>query len=539
MRGMISRSLPSRVAPVLAVGVAAAFAVAQAPTASVAAPHRSVLSGTPIGTYAGGSFDESAAEIVAYAPAFERAFVVNAEDGTTDVLDLSDPSEPTLVGQLATPGVNSVDVRGRIVAVAQAAEDKTAPGTVAFFHARSLRQRGEVTVGALPDALTFTPDGRRVVVANEGEPEGYCNGQTDPVGSVSIIDLARGPARATVRTAGFAAFDGQEDALRAQGVRIYGPGASVSEDLEPEFVAISGRRAFVTLQENNALAVVDLVTAQVQAIRPLGLKDHEMEGAGLDPSDRDGGPAIGTWPVLGMYQPDGIASFRGKKGNFLITANEGDAREYDCLLDDSRAEQAEDERVKNLELDPTAFPDAAALQKDTALGRLGVSLFSPQDSEGEYTELHALGARSATIWSPGGDLVWDSGDLFERVTADLPSYNANNDETDSADSRSDNKGPEPEGVVVGRVGGRMFAFVGLERTSAIVILDVTQPAQPRFQSLLTNRDEAGDAEEGTAGDLGPEGLEFVSATDSPNGKPLLLVGNEVSGTTTVWQLGDR
>ena len=40
----------------------------------------------------------------------------------------------------------------------------------------------------------------------------------------------------------------------------------------------------------------------------------------------------------------------------------------------------------------------------------------------------------------------------------------------------------------------------------------------------------------TAGDLGPEGLVFIPAAQSPNGRPLLVVGNEVSGTTAVLQL---
>ena len=530
-----------------AIATSAAVAltgVAQTATAAPAERRAPVVTGTldglKVGSYDSGFFDEGGAEIVAFSARTDRAFVVNSGDGTVDVLDLSNVGDPTLVGQLQTPGANSVAVRGRLVAVAQQAENKVEPGSVAFFDALTLRKRREIGAGALPDMVTFASKGRYAVVANEGEPEGYCAGQVDPAGSITVIDLKNGLRRATVARAGFKRFEDRADALRARGVRIFGPGASVAQDMEPEYIASRGNRAFVTLQENNAVAVVNLRSAQVVRILPLGLKDHAARGNGIDASDRDDAVNIRTWPVQGMYQPDAIAAFGVKRRGYVITANEGDAREYECLLDDSGEEQAEDERIKDLALDPAVFGDPeqrAALQADEAIGRLGVSVLTSPSGPDGYTELHALGARSVTIWTPRGEQVWDSGNLLERKTAGLDIFNANNDEEGTFDSRSDNKGPEPEGVAVGRIAGRTFAFVGLERTSAVAVIDVSRPARPRFQSLLVDRDDSVPADSDAAGDLGPEGIAFIPARQSPSGAPLLLVGNEVSGTTAVWSLG--
>ncbi|MBT9256408.1 choice-of-anchor I family protein [Phycicoccus sp. MAQZ13P-2] len=490
---------------------------------------------TPVGTYRTGSFDAGGSEITAYDARTRRLFVVNSGAGTVDVLDISRPEAPRKVAALDTPGVNSVAVHRGLVAVAQQADPKTAPGSVRFFDARTARPVGGVTVGSLPDMVTFTPDGTQVLVANEGEPEGYCAGQVDPEGSVSVVDLRRGPGRATVRTADFRFWDGREAALRASGVRIYGPNASASQDIEPEYVTTDGRTAWVTLQENNAVATVDLRTARVTRISALGTKDHSVAGNGLDASDRDGGIAVRTWPVRGLYEPDAVAHLSSRGRDYLVTANEGDARDYDCF--------AEEVRVKDLTLDPTVFPDAAALRQDAALGRLTVSSTSPAGPAG-VTELQALGGRSVSVRDARtGALVWDSGDAFEQlVAARQPAlFNANNDDNDSFDSRSDNKGPEPEGLDLGALRGRTYAFVGLERSSGIVVVDVTDPTAGRVAGYASNRSEdpAADATTGAAGDLGPEGILFVPAGDSPTHRPLLVVGNEVSGTTTIWSVATR
>ncbi|MDT0347155.1 choice-of-anchor I domain-containing protein [Streptomyces litchfieldiae] len=327
---------------------------------------------TLLGRYETGAFDEGAAEITAHDPDTQRVFTVNAERGTVDVLDISRPAEPREVAELTTPGANSVAVSGGLVAVAQEAADKTAPGTVSVFRATNGRLLETVTVGALPDALAFTPDGRRIVVVNEGEPSSYCADApegADPEGAVSVITLDRGRGDGTldgarVRTADFRAWNGRED------------------------------------------------------------------------------------------------------------------------------------------------------------------------------ELRALGGRSLSVLDSRGTVVWDSGDDLERLIAERHPDDFNTDNSENApDSRSDNKGPEPEGVTVGTVDGTTYAFAGLERVGGVVVHDLTDPREPRLAGYVNSRDFAGDPETGTAGDLGPEGLTFIPAADSPNGEPLLVVGNEVSGSTAIYRIG--
>lgn len=505
----------------LAIGTAAALP-AQAksnktPTVSLA----------PIGTYSTGAFDEGASEIVAHDPIRQRLFVVNAQAGTVDVLDINDPTKPSKVATLATPGVNSVAVHGDTVAVAEQAARKTDPGTIAFFDANTYAKTGQVTVGALPDMVTFTRNGDYALSANEGEPEGYCAGQVDPEGSVSIIDLRAGVANATVKTATFTGF--AKAALIASGVRIYGPNATAAQDLEPEYIATSNnsKTAWVTLQENNAIATVDIRSGTVTAISALGLKDHSKPGNGLDASDKDKKINIANWPVRGMYLPDGIASYKMRNAEYLVTANEGDARDWDCF--------AEEARIKDVTLDPKVFPNAKALQDTKALGRLNISAATSPKGPAGYTELHVLGGRSISVRDSSGALVWDSGDALEKLTAanNPVLFNADHAEADSFDTRSDNKGPEPEGLDLGKIGGRTYAFVGLERNSGIAVFDLTDPRAGRVAGFGINRDPAGGIDRG---DLGPEGVHFIAAEDSPTGAPLLAVGNEVSGTTTLWSV---
>lgn len=909
--------------------------------ASLAAPALAQIELSPIGQYTTGAFGLTSAEISAYDPASKRLFVTNATLNTVDVVDLADPTAPlklfSIDASLYGAGVNSVAVAGGVVAVACEASPKTDPGTVVFLDVNGVLL-SQVTVGALPDMLTFDAAGTRLLVANEGEPSDDYS--VDPEGSISVIDLSGGAAgvtQADVKTAGFQAFNG---VALDPAIRIFGPGASVAQDLEPEYIALSedGLTAWVTLQENNALARVDVVGATVTDLLPLGAKNHngglhlydflslpvigataagedirvggfsglhfegfgpggvmhfvthgdrgpnaepvnvdgdpalerpfalpgyqptlirfelqprtgetklsstiplfradgtpltglpnlagtaglahadeepvdlfgqplpldplglDMEGvvrsptgefwtceeyrpsiarfsasgrllaryvpvgsnaggtvtgiealpavyaqrranrgfeaiawdAGLvyafvqspldnpdvandanskksvhvrvlafdpvseqtvgqylyvmegkgsdkigdavrvgpgvfwlierddatgleaqkaifeidlagatnlstlpdaivgpggtlelmtpadlitagiaplsktlvldldeagydradkpeglafigtdtiavlndndyqlegtfnpatglltpnpdpqlplvsiltigritrssfDPSDRDEGVRVQNWPVHGLYLPDAIDAFRVAGQDYLVLANEGDARDYDGF--------AEEERIKDLTLDLGAFPAADALQADEQIGRLNVTTTAGDpDGDGDFDALYAFGARSISVRKADGELVWDSGDILERVTAEAhPTFfNSTNDDNDSFDTRSDNKGPEPEGVVVGEVDGRTYAFVGLERDSGIAVFDVTSPDAPALVQYLTTRDFTGDPAAGTAGDLGPEGLVFVPATQSSNNKPLLIVSYEVSGSVRVFQI---
>jgi len=489
------------------------------------------------GRYTPATPAEGGAEIPAFDPLSRRAFVVNGAANSLDVLDLSNPAAPSLVSSLAFGAggsANSVAVRNGVVAVAVEAPMVGVAGEVRFLRAADLTPLGTAPAGFLPDQLTFSPDGTKVLVANEGEPSGYNQpGSVDPVGSVSVIPVTIPSAgNVTIGAAanvGFESFNPQVAALRAQGVRIFGPNATVAQDLEPEYVSVSpdSTRAYVALQENNALATIDLATNTVTAIRALGLKDHSQPANALDPSDRDGpgGTAsinIRPEPVFGMYQPDAIATFSVGGQAFHVTANEGDAREYDGFEEEVRVGSS------SYVLDPTALPNAAELKAAARLGRLQVSnATGDTDGDGDFDQIHAFGARSFSIRREDGSLAYDSGDDLERITAErVPELFNSEGEVGDVDDRSDSKGPEPEGVVVGEAFGRTLAFVGLERVGGVMVFDLADPTAPAFVDYLNT---------GPA-DLGPEGLTFVSAADSPTGVPLLIVANEVSATLSVYSL---
>lgn len=589
----------------LAVGMAACNSDDDQVSPAPVDPTPNTIELSKIGAYQSGIFAESAAEIPAYDAASKRLFVVNAQAGVLDVLDLSQPNQPVKIAEIQVHDiaegaeVNSVAVHNGIVAIAIQAAVKTDPGYVALYQAKDLSKLAHVQVGALPDMLTFSPDGQTLLVANEGEPsDDY---QVDPEGSISVIQLSNLTAP-VVRTADFKAFNGQEAALRAQGVRIFGPNAAAAQDFEPEYITVSqdGKTAWAALQENNALAKLDVVNAKVLAVYPLGFKDHGLDGNGMDVSDADGVDGTGsikiqTWAnVRGLYMPDAIASFDVAGKTYIVTANEGDARAWgedtpEYFNNDTSKGFVEEWRVKHLvhadgfarrlgddlpahlsqlakgaELNPDNFGYCGAMagnagdcRKDHLLGRLNITWTEGYQKNADgtpklnergnlvYDHLYSFGARSVSIWTEnsaqnGLELVWDSGDDFEQYIAEHHPeiFNANHEEA-GMDNRSDNKGPEPEGVTLGQIGSKTFAFIGLERAGGVMVYDVSTPAAPSFVQYLNSRDMQATTEQielGQAGDLGPEGLVFIAAKDSPNGQPLLVVGNEVSGSTAVYQL---
>ena len=476
---------------------------------------------------------EGSAEITAYDAGTKKLFVVNGALASLDVLDLTNPAQPSLVQTILLTSLwagagaaNSVAVHEGMVALAVQALDKTQPGRLVVVRASDYAVLGTAVVGALPDMVTFTPDGKTLLLANEGEPNSYgLSDSVDPEGSISVVDvsaltLSSANLVLTAKTADFKAFNDQKDALIASGARIFGPGATVAQDMEPEYITVSadGKTAYVTLQENNAMAIVDIATAKVTAIQPFGFKDHSLAGNGLDASDRDSAVNIKTWPVFGMYLPDAIASYSVAGQTYLITANEGDARaDWPGFT--------EEKSVKDLALSPAL----EALKSDSQLGRLNVTA-SLGAVNGVYEKLYAFGSRSFSIWNAKGQQVFDSGDQLEQLTKDLPQVKFNASHSGNAqDNRSDNKGPEPEGVIVAKFGQKHYAFIGLERVGGVVVYDVSTPARPVYQTYINTRI-------GATGDLGPEGLHLITAEKSPNGKPLLVVGNEISGTTAIYQI---
>lgn len=504
------------------------------------------LSLKTIGTYSTGIFNEGGAEIPTYDPVTQRLFVVNGGTKSIDIINISDPTQPSLFKSIDITayggGANSVTFKNGLLAAAVQGSVTQDPGKAVFFNANG-DFLNSVTVGALPDMLTFTPDGTRVLVANEGEPNSYNQpNSVDPEGSVSIINLAN----FSVINAGFTQFNSQINRMRTAGVRIFGPNATVAQDLEPEYITVSedSTKAWVSLQENNAIALLNLINNQITDILPLGFKDYSLPGNGIDASDRDNAINIANWPVLGMYQPDGIASYKVNGKTYIVTANEGDARDYDGF--------AEEVRVGNnaYQLDPTAFPNASALKQNSNLGRLTVTnTLGDENGDGLFEKIYAFGGRSFSIleWDEATKKlkqVYDSSDDLEQITAQLlPNFFNSNNEENNFDDRSDNKGPEPEDVKIAEINGRFYAFVGLERISGVMVYDITDPLNPTFVNYANNRDftvspTINDKTNPQVGDLGPEGLLFISAVNSPNGKPLLVTANEVSGSTTIFSIDD-
>jgi hypothetical protein len=500
--------------------------------------HSRPLSFEFLGSAQTGTAPGPGAEIAAYDPGTFRVFSVNPTLSTVNVLDVSDPSAPVVVESWAVPGVpNSVAVSQGVVAIAVAAPVRTDPGVVQFYRASTGQLLSQVTVGAQPDMAVFSPNGRYLLVANEGEPSDDYT--IDPAGSVSIVRMRHDAqvTQADVRTAEFSA---STPIVNPESIRVYGPGATLAQDLEPEYITVShdSKKAWVTLQENNAMAVLNLERGKFERVRGLGFKDWSAPGNRFDASDRDGpsnAPALNLqpWPVFGMFQPDGVAAYRAGGRTWLVTANEGDARAWPGFSEEVRARDL----VTGGKLDPSS-PAFAAAGSNAQLGRLRVTSASGDtNGDGLIDNLFAYGARSFSIWADNVEVVYDSGaELEERLSALLPAaFNSTHDANNSFDTRSDDKGPEPESVAVHRLFGRNYAFIGLERIGGVIAYDVSEPTAPTFSGYVNHRDFTA-TDIALAGDLGPEGIVVIPADQSPNGEPLLMLSNEVSVTTTLFRI---
>ncbi|WP_394750175.1 choice-of-anchor I family protein [Spongiimicrobium salis] len=459
---------------------------------------------------------EASAEITAFDPNTNKIFVVNNDDElglneitVYDITNINAPVQENSIDVSTIGAPNSVAVANGLLAVAVEAPNKQALGSVLVYDTATQVLQSSYTVGALPDMVTFTPDGTTILSANEGEPnEEYT---VDPNGSVSIIDVASG----TVTTLEFDGLSHFQENLEKNGFRIFGPNATFASDIEPEFITVSedSKTAYVALQENNGLAVVDLETNTITEIWPLGYQDYSLPGNEIDPSDRDDIKELRNVPALGIFQPDGITSATINGVEYIVTANEGDARDYDAF--------SEEERADDLLLDATIFPNAMDLQMDANLGRLEVTTVNGDtDGDGDFDQIVSFGGRSFTIWDETGNRVYDSGnEIGSRTLALTP------DRFNDNDGRSDAKGAEPESVAILNLNDeRYILFVGLERNDQVLVYDMTNPAAPEFIQLLAN-----------ANDEAPEGLLVIPASDSPSGKDLLLVSNEDSGTVTIYE----
>ncbi|KMO39732.1 5'-nucleotidase [Methylobacterium variabile] len=477
------------------------------------------------------------AEVVAYDSTTSRLYVQNTNENRIEIVALDAAGALTKTGEILLSGleqygaVNSVAVFNGLVAVAYANTTGDAAGRVALFNADGTLLRS-LTVGVGPDQIVFTRDGSRLLVANEGE---QASAGSNPVGSVSIIDVSGGAASAAVTgTVGFEGLNGAEATLRARGLAIT-PGNAAAADIEPEYIAISpdNRFAYVTLQEVNGVAVIDLAnpgTAPI-AIQPLGAVNHSLPGNEFDASDRDGTGGTASIriastpanaPIYGLLQPDAVASFTAGGATYFVTANEGDQRVIGGA--DDTGDVARLSTIANSRL----TPELQALKADPAYARLNVLLRTGDtNGDGVIDQLNTLGGRGISIFRQNQDgtitKVRETGGEFEKIFAQIAPERFNNDQTvaNTPDDRSDNKGPEPEGITVGTVNGRTYAFVGLERQSGVLVYDVTDPANASYVSYVPPL-------AGSPADLGPEVLTFIAADRNPTGTPLVISANEVA-----------
>ncbi|WP_041765889.1 choice-of-anchor I family protein [Psychromonas ingrahamii] len=549
------------------------------------------------GRYHSNIFDESAAEIVTYDKKTQNTFVVNAESGKVDVVRSADINKPTLLSSLnigadiqkhlnkQAGAANSVDVSDGLLAVAIEAENKTDTGWVAFYDTQNLTYIDAVYVGALPDMVTFSANGKQLVVALEGEPSDK-NYALDPVGEIAVIDIdwQKNTLKTTVTRINFHEFNqgGTRFNELPEQLVLNGFQASVEQDLEPEYIAInkSSTKAYVSLQENNAIAVINLADKSIEKIMALGFKDHLQSGNELDGNNKDKQALLKNEPALGMYQPDSIAVVTIGGTDYVLTANEGDDRS-DWLTDLSIADCEAGDYYFNLEdkacgddiklkdafdggiykpsdqqnrLDLSNFQQGGIYQdavKTLKFSHSATKQFGDLNADGKIDRILTFGGRSFSIWNVDAEqLIFDSGSDFERITAQK--YGANFNQTHSknkAENRSGKKGPEPEALTTGIIDGITYAFIGLERMGGIMVYNISDPANAQFVQYLNNRDLSVDPKDNIAkdanhvktynvdaGDLGPEGFRFVAAKDSPTNNPILIVGNEVSGTTSFYRI---
>lgn len=490
-----------------------------------------------------GSFDPSGSnsstcEVVAYDPISKRLFATSAISGFLDIIDFSNPATPNTISSIdINPygGITSVAVKNGVVAIASPNADEQLNGSVVFLDTNGTFIN-QVNVGALPDMITFTPDGTKVLTADEGQPNDAYT--IDPEGSVSIIDITPGVANITqsnVSVVYFTSFNTQEATLISSGVRKTKSTSTLSQDFEPEYITIdsTSSKAWVSLQENNAIAEINLQTLSINDVWALGTKNYNLTGNGFDASDNNSQVLLANWPVKSFYIPDGIANYNVAGTNYIITANEGDEKEYAGLIERTTVGAA------SYVLDPTIFPNAAVLKKSYNLGRMRVSnLNGDIDTDGDFDEIYCVGSRSFSIFNADTKtLVYDSGDDFELYTSTEPSistiFNADH-EDNTPKGRSRAKGPEPEGVTVGKINNKTYAFVSLERVGGVMVYDVTNPNDVIFVDYKNSRSVSA-----YSGDHGPETMVFIPSSTSPDGKNYVIVANEISGTLTIFEIANN
>ncbi|WP_316571375.1 choice-of-anchor I family protein [Neobacillus sp. YIM B06451] len=490
--------------------------------------------------------DGGVAEIVKYNADNKKFYAINGHGQTIDIVSLKklkkssgevqqlqkeksiNIADAVNTDQFTYGDVTSIDIdtkRNVVVAAVQEADyTKNGKIIVMNYDGKILKT---YDAGVQPDMVKLTDNGKYILSADEGEPRAGLE-QEDPEGSVTIVEVNTGKVTKVK-------FNDQAVIDDDVHIRNSGTKADSVKDFEPEYIAVSkdGKKAYVTLQENNAIATIDIKAGKVLSVKSLGYKDHSIPGNELDAA-RNGKIELERLPILGAYMPDSVAYVKIGGVDYLVTANEGDATEWP--EDDSTFINVADFKdVKDtIELDPSIFKGMSAAEAQAAFDKMKNSagyqkleVLTDRGNDAIYT----LGGRSFSIWKADTmELVYDSGSDFETITSQrFPDvFNWSNDD-DEFEKRSTKKGPEPEDVKIGKIGKDVYAFVGLERIGGVMAYNISNPEKAQFANYFNSRDFS----KAIAGDVSPEGLEFIDANSSPTKKPLVLVGNEVSGTVTV------
>lgn len=474
--------------------------------------------------------DGGSLEIVQYNPTNGFAYAVSGVKGKLIAVDLSGSLDGEMVVNLS--GVEydikamisgfeygdmtsvAISPNGKYLAAAIQAEDYSKEGIAALFDCETdgtLTLIGTAQVGVQPDMITFADD-NTILTADEGEPRNGING-IDPKGSVTVINIGDENIL-TAKTVYFDSFDEKRDELTASGVLIQ-KDTQPSTDFEPEYIAISGNAAYVSLQEANSIAVLDIANGEFTGVYPLGFQDYGKTSVDLQKNSEIKLEKYEN--VYGIKMPDGISVAEIDGNTYILTANEGD----------SRADWAGfDNEYEN------ATSPSGNVTLDSKVVWFNAAMWDGLDENNAYV----FGGRSFSIYEAtdnGLSLVYDSGSDFEKITADvLPEYfNASNDKI-TLDNRSGKKGPEPETVVTGKMDGKTYAFIALERIGGVMVYDITDPQNAQFVNYINSRE----FDDAIMGDVSPEGLCFIPAADSKNGQNILLAACEVSGTLTAYSL---
>ncbi len=486
-------------------------------------------------TYKAGAFDSSATGYISFDHTVQQLYSVNQQANGFEIIDYSDIYKPNVLQTVDVSGfiskIRCIESASGFVFVAGDGSSAQLPGKLLIYTSNGV-YRKQLSLGVTPDRMKFSHDDISLIIANEGIPD--ANYSTDPPGTVNIINTAAGVnfiTQADVKTVDFTRLDTTNyDPL----IHIYSnAGQNPSEDVEPEAIAFSSdnQTAYIVLQENNAVAVVDIPSAKIDTVLGLGYRDYGMKG--LDASDQANSIMIDTYQGLyGIHQPSDIESFSHAGSDFTFSVNQGAPREYSGFN--------ESVRVKNQPVDPSKFTNLSHLLQDTVLGRLFItSVFGDHNGDFLHDSLLSFGSRSVSIWDSSGTEIWNSGDQIAQLLASTHAVNFNSsaNSNNSYKLQSDNMGAEPSAVAIGEVDGNRYAFVSLYQMGGILVYDISDPYNPQFELFELNRDFNLPANDPMAGDLGPIDLEFVPASRTNLNIALLFVANQVSGTINVYQTG--